>query len=54
MIRSFVYYLLSFLNFRVSYFEASPHATGIIDQTPSEELRRGLMLLSKVIRKLNT
>ena len=27
---------------------ASPHVTGIIDQIPSEELRRGLMLLSKV------
>ena len=27
---------------------ASPHVTGIIDQVPSEELGRGLMLLSKV------
>ena len=27
---------------------ASPHATGIVDQIPPEELRRGLMLLSKV------
>ena len=30
---------------------ASPHVTGIIDQIPSEELRRGLMLLSKVASK---
>lgn len=29
-------------------FSASPHVTGIIDQVPSEELGRGLMLLSKV------
>ena len=34
----------------LSFFllQASPHLTGIIDQIPSEELRRGLMLLSKV------
>ena len=30
------------------YLLASPHATGIVDQIPPEELRRGLMLLSKV------
>ena len=30
------------------YLLASPHATGMVDQIPPEELRRGLMLLSKV------
>ncbi|XP_020613799.1 neurofibromin-like [Orbicella faveolata] len=41
-------FFLRFINPAIT----SPHATGIIDQVPSEELGRGLMLLSKVLQNL--
>ena len=34
--------------FSNNFLTASPHLTGIVDQIPSEELMRGLKLLSKV------
>lgn len=41
-------FFLRFINPAIT----SPHLTGIIDQIPSEELRRGLMLLSKILQNL--
>lgn len=41
-------FFLRFINPAIT----SPHATGIVDQIPPEELRRGLMLLSKILQNL--